>query len=72
MKRIIAIGILIAAEIVAAFIPTVLAAVPLMKLAYAERGYKAYGGEWLLIIAIYVVSFYIIHNKVCDKIFEED
>lgn len=57
--------LIISAAVVAA---TALVVVPI---AYWERGYTAYGSEWLLVAIVFCFTYYEIHNRVCDRIFEE-
>ena len=44
-----------------------LAAPILAALAYRERGYVAFGGEWLATIMIMVVAYLLIRKKVKPK-----
>ena len=32
----------------------------IIQAAYNERGYKAYGGEYILIFAVHIASYYVI------------
>lgn len=63
--------VLILLELVTAAVPTILAAVILIPLAKAERGYEAFGGEWLMITGTFCIAYSMIHKKVCKKIFKE-
>lgn len=71
IQKIAAWTVLIGFEIACAALPTILAAVILIPLARAERGYEAFGGEWLMITGTFCVSYSIIHKKICDRIFKE-
>lgn len=35
----------------------------ILKTVYINRGYFAFGGEWLLIICLFVFIFYMIHER---------
>ena len=62
LKRNIAIAVLFVTEIVAAAAAGTLAAIPLLPLAYRERGGWAVGGEWLLILAAAVFGYALYHR----------
>ena len=49
---------------------TAIAAVILVAITHAQRGYTAFGGEWLVIAAVFCVTFTIVHNRVCDELFK--
>lgn len=70
-RRIIAWIMLIAYEIVIAAIPTAVMATVAIPFAYLERGGAGAGGEWILITVVFCWAFRMIHNKVCDRIYEE-
>ena len=57
-------------ELALALLVGALATPILSELAYRERGYIAFGGEWLLIIAIIVVAYLVIRKK--DKPEEDE
>ena len=63
--------LVVLAEIAAAMVPTVLLALVVVPLARAERGYEAFGGEWVLIGAVFVVTYSAAHRWVYHKIFGE-
>lgn len=63
---------LILLEILFAAVPTAGAAAVFLPLAYAERGYMAMGSEWLIIAAVFCITYRITHNRVCDKIFGQE
>lgn len=63
--------LVVLAEIAAAMVPTVLLALVVVPLARAERGYEAFGGEWMLIGAVFVVTYCAAHRWVYHKIFGE-
>lgn len=73
MKRIVLwitawIGVIFAEAViaVAAAGATAMVVIPLAK---AERGYDAYGGEWIIIGAVLLGTFYLVHKKLCDAVF---
>lgn len=69
MKRLLKYGTAIMLELAATLMVTYNVGKIATALAYAERGYKAYGGEWLVIIAVLVASFYVIHNITSEILF---
>lgn len=71
LKRAAARAVIITVELAAAAIQTAVFAVAIVALAYLERGYRAFGGEWLLIAIIFCAAYRMVHNRVCDLIFEE-
>lgn len=71
MQRIAAWAGLYAAEILAAAVPTAVVSAVVLPLAYRSRGYYAVGSEWLMIILAFVVAYTVIHEWVCNKLFEE-
>lgn len=72
IKRARALIILILAEILTAAVPTALLAAIIFPLAHIERGYYAIGSEWFITAFVFCGTFYMIHNKICDKIFKEE
>lgn len=64
-------ALLIAIELVVSAALAAVTAVFVLPIAYRERGYIAYGSEWALIAIVFCAAFYAIHNRVCDRIFEE-
>ena len=68
---IIAWTVLLAAELAISAIPAALAAAVLLPMALARRGGWAFGAEWLMIAAAFCLTFYAVHNMVCDKLMEE-
>lgn len=58
------------AEILSSAALTSLVAAPLVLFAKAERGYNAFGGEWLIILAGFCGAYYFVHNRLCNMIFE--
>lgn len=40
--------------------------------AYKDRGYFGIGGEWLLILLVFCLAYKKIHNRICNRIFEEE
>ncbi len=71
-QRIVAWMLLMLIEIAAAAVPAVLLAAVLIPMARAVRGYEAIGGEWLAIGVVFCIAYTVIHNRICDKIFEEE
>lgn len=63
--------VLIVFELLMAAAPTAITAAILIPLAYRERGYYGMGSEWILIIAVFCIAYSTIHNRICDRIFEE-
>ena len=48
-----------------AFFVAWMVSIPMIALATAERGHPdAYGGEWMLIIAAFVITYYIATKKI--------
>lgn len=41
----------------------------LVPIAKAERGYDAVGGEWIAAGMVLILTFYLIHNGVCNAVF---
>lgn len=71
IQRAIAWTVLIVCEIAAAAVPTIITAAFVLPMVWHERGSLEIGGEWLLLIAVFCLTFRMIHNKVCDRIYEE-
>ena len=42
-------------------VPTMIIGFLITRLAYAERGYEAVGGEWFLIVGVFAFLFWIIN-----------
>lgn len=59
----------IGVEIMAAAAAAGMTAAIMIPLARAERGYDAVGGEWLVIGGVMILTFYLIHRGVCNKVF---
>ena len=59
----------IAGEAIAATAAAGAVAMVMIPLAKAERGYDAVGGEWLVIGAVLIATFYLIHRKTCNLVF---
>lgn len=62
---------LILFEIFFATVPAGILASILLPLVKRERGYTAIGGEWLLILAVFYITYSIIHWWICKKIIKE-
>lgn len=60
-----------AIELVSAALTATATAAILLPIAHARRGYAAMGGEWLAILMVFIVSYTVIHRKICNEIFEE-
>lgn len=71
LRRAAAWAVVFIAELLAAAIQTAVVAAVLIPLVNAWRGYTAFGGELLLVGALFCGAYCIIHKRVCDKIFEE-
>ncbi|MEE0100783.1 MAG: hypothetical protein U0I48_03485 [Acutalibacteraceae bacterium] len=71
IKRAAAWAVLIAFELAAAAVPTVIMAAVAFPIAYAERGGAGIGGEWLLVTVVFCWAFGTIHNRICDRIYGE-
>ncbi len=69
-RRIFAFALLILLELVAAAIPTGVAAAVLVPICRVVRGYRAMSVEWILIGAVFVAAYAAIHNTVCNKLEE--
>lgn len=64
-------AVVIAIELAVSAALAAVTAVIVLPIAYKERGYIAYGSEWLLVAIVFCAAYYAIHNTVCDRIFEE-
>lgn len=71
IQRAAAWALVIAVEILAAAVQTAIVAAVFIPLVDVWRGYKAFGGEWLLVAVLFCGAYCIIHRNVCNKIFEE-
>ena len=70
-QRLLQIGTLMALilfEILVAVVPAGILAAILLPLVKRARGYTAIGGEWLLILAVFYITYSIIHWWICKKI----
>lgn len=54
-------------EMMGAVLVTAIAAAILIPAAYAERGYFAVGGEWLVLMLIAIAAYSAIHNYLFDR-----
>ena len=63
--------VLFAGELIAAALPAIITAAILIPIANARRGCAAFGGEWLVILMVFIMSYTVIHHKVCNEIFKE-
>lgn len=70
-KQIAAWTLVFAVEILAAAAQAAVVGAVLIPTVNAHRGYGAFGGEWLLLAGLFCGAYFIIHNRVCNKIFEE-
>lgn len=64
--------LLLLVELFLSAIPATVTAAVALPLAYAERGYAAMGSEWLIIAVVFCIAYAVIHNKICNTIFEEE
>lgn len=60
---------LITVELLAAVTPAALFAAVAIPFAYEQRGYSAFGSEWIITAGIFCVAYSVIHGWVCEKIF---
>lgn len=70
-QRITAWTVLVLGELIISAAVAAVTALVVVPIAYWERGYTAYGSEWLLVAIVFCFTYYEIHNRVCDRIFEE-
>lgn len=63
-----AVAILWLAEVLIAALAGALAAMVLIPLAKIERGYIAFGGEWLIILAITMAAYHYTHKAVFERL----
>lgn len=70
IKRAVALTVLLLSEIAAGALGGAVAAAVFMPMAFAERGYHAYGGEWLLIFLAAALSYRMFHNWLFGKLEE--
>lgn len=63
--------VVITTEAVIAIAAAGLTAMVMIPAAKAERGYDAIGGEWLAIGGVLILTFCLIHRRVCNKVFGE-
>lgn len=64
-------SILIFCELLVSSIPAALAAQILVPLGRAARGSEAFGVEWMIVAAVYCITYTLVHKYACDRIFEE-
>jgi H+/Cl- antiporter ClcA len=67
-ERIVAFAILYIIELLVGVCGGAAAAAILIPLAYWERGYLAFGGEWLGILVATYAAFSVFHNWIYEKI----
>lgn len=72
IKRVYAWTLLVAIELLASAVPTAIIAAIIIPILYWQRGYYGAGSEWFLIIAVFCITYGAIHNRICDRIFEEE
>ena len=63
-----AITILWGAEVLMALLAGAIAAAVVVPLAILERGYIAFGGEWLLVFIVAAVAYHYIHKAVFKRL----
>jgi len=63
-KQIIAVIALWMLEVLGAALAGGVAAAIMLPVAFRERGYFAYGAEWLIIFAVAILAYHIIHRAV--------
>ena len=71
IQRVCALTLLIMFELLVAAALTAITAAILIPFAYWQRGYYGVGSEWLAIIAVFCITYSAVHNRICDRIFEE-
>ena len=59
--------ILLIGEILLACLPAWLVSLWALPYAYRFRGYQAVGGEWILIIGVALLAFFIVHSFTTGK-----
>lgn len=64
-------SVVVAFELITSAAAAAVTAAIVIPLAQWERGYTAYGSEWLLIAIVFCATYYKTHNRICDRIFEE-
>lgn len=72
MKKIAVWLSIILIESIVALLPSTLFAAVILPLAYAQRGYYAVGGEWMIIYCIFVMTFTSVHYLTCNEVFGKD
>lgn len=65
-ERIRAILVVFAVEMAVTTIVTLLFAAVIIPIAYAERGYYAAGGEFILLLAVALGTYRLIHRYFCS------
>lgn len=70
IQRICAWVTLVAFEVLVAGTPTAIIAMILLPMVERQRGYEAFGGEWILIALVFCTAFNFVHQRICDKIYE--
>lgn len=72
IQRVLAWTLLVMFELLLAAVPTAITAAIIIPLVYWQRGYYGMGSEWILIIAVFCITYSAVHNRICDRIFEEE
>ena len=70
IQRCLAICILFALEVGGAMLAGGLTALVMVPIAYAQRGYLAFGGEIMAVFAVTVIAYFIIHNRIFRELEE--
>ena len=64
--------LLIAFELLLSAAPAAVTAAIILPAVYEKRGYYGIGSEWIFIAILFCFVFYTVHNRICDKLFEEE
>lgn len=64
--------ILCLVEALVSAVPTALFATIIIPAVTRWRGGLGFGGEYLFLAAMFLITFTVIHNKVCDALFREE
>ena len=71
IQRVAAWTVMITIELIVAAVPAVGTAALLVPYANAWRGCTAVGSEWLAVAIVFCLTFKLVHNWICNRIFEE-
>lgn len=71
-KNAAAIVLLWLTEILIAAMAGTITAMVLVPLAEIERGYTAFGGEWLVVLAVTIATFHYVHKAIFERLEREE